>query len=137
MCECKNIGSNQAPDKKGRKIEMKINELIKAVSKLVAEQEIIDHGSIRMLHSDRAVEEIESAEGCDEVETGTIGDDDLAEKLSELADDGDAIADLYTEDLVKLEDAFRGEDITNYLDSDKEDELQKLEALIDAAWEIA
>ena len=115
---------------------MKLNQLIKAVAKLVEEREIIDHGTIRMLHSDRAVSEIESAEGCDEVDTGTIGDDDLAEELADLAEDGDQIAELDLDDLVKLEDAFRGEDITDYLDEDKEDELKKLDTLIEAAREL-
>lgn len=112
---------------------MKLNELIKSVAKLVESREIIDHGSIRCLHSDQAVRDIESAEGCDEVDTGNIGDDDLAEELSDLAEDGDRIAELHLEDLVKLEDAFRGEDITDYLTEDKEDELKKLDSLIDAA----
>lgn len=115
---------------------MKIQELIRAVATLIESREIIDHGSIRCLHSDRAVSEIESAEGCDEVGAGTIGDDDLAEKLSDLADDGDLVAELHLEDLVKLENAFRGEDVTDYLDPGKEDELRKLDALIDAAREL-
>lgn len=115
---------------------MKINELIKAVANLVETREIIDHGSIRCLHSDNAVREIESAEGCDEVDTGIIGDDDLAADLAELAEDGDRIADLHLDDLVKLEDAYRGEDVTDYLDSKKEDELGELDALIDAAREL-
>lgn len=115
---------------------MKLNELIKAVSKLVESRETIDHGSIRCLHSDQAVRDIESAEGCDEVDTGTIGDDDLAEELEDLAEDGDQISELDLDDLVKLEDAFRGEDITDYLDEDKEDELKRLDSLIDAAREL-
>jgi len=115
---------------------MKIQTLIRNVADLVETREIIDHGTIRCLHSDNAVREIESAEGCDEVETGLIGDDDLAADLAELAEDGDRIAKLHLEDLVKLEDAFRGEDITDYLDSEKEDELQKLDALIESAREI-
>ena len=115
---------------------MKIAELIKAVSNLVETREIIDHGSIRCLHSDNAVGEIESAEGCDEVGTGIIGDDDLAAELSDIAEDGDQIAGLHLEDLMKLEDAYRGNDITDYLDADKEDELKKLDALIDAAREL-
>jgi hypothetical protein len=116
---------------------MKINELIKNVSRLVESREIIDHGTIRMLYSDRAVEEIADAEGCDEVDTGTIGDDDLAEKLSDLAEDGDLIAELYLEDLVALERAYRGEYVTNYLDNGREDELNNLGALIDAARALA
>lgn len=116
---------------------MKLNELIKAVSNLVEERETIDHGSIRCLHSDRAVQEIESAEGCDSVDTSIVGDDDLASDLSDLADDGDQIAELDFDDLKKLEDAYLGDDISSYLDvdEDKEDELKKLDRLIDAARE--
>lgn len=115
---------------------MKIAELIQAVSNLVETREIIEHGSIRCLFSQRTVDEICSAEDCDEVDTGIIGDDDLAAELSDLAENGDQIAELHLEDLVKLEDAYRGEDITDYLDSEKEDELKKLDALIDAAREL-
>ena len=111
---------------------MKLKDLIHSVAKLVEQRDIIDHGSIRCLHSDQAVYDIESAEDCDEVDTGTIGDDDLAEKLRELCED-DRLAEQYLEDLVKLEDAYCGDDITDYLDEDKEDELGKLETLIDAA----
>lgn len=115
---------------------MKIKELIKSVSNLVESREIIEHGSIRCLHSAQTVREIESAEGCDEVETNLIGDDDLATELSDLADDGDRIADLDLSDLVTLEEAFRGESISNYVQADKEDELVQLDKLIDAAREI-
>jgi hypothetical protein len=110
---------------------MKLNELIKSVAKLVVARETIDHGSIRCLHSDQGVRDIESAEGCDEVDTGAIGDDDLAAELTELAEDGDQIADLHLEDLVKLE--YRGDDINDYLESEKEDELKNVDRLIEAA----
>lgn len=116
---------------------MKIKELLKWVSILVVERETIDHGTIRCLHCDNWVREIEQAEGCDEVGTGRIGDDDLADDLAELAEDGDRIADLHIEDIRKLEDAYRGEDIDDYIDGDKEDELKRLDTLIDAAREIA
>lgn len=115
---------------------MKIKELLRNVSKLVEERDTIDHGSIRCLYSREDVSAIESAEGCDEVGTGTVGDCDLASELSDIADDGDQIAELHLRDLVKLEDAYRGEDITDYLDPDKEDELRKLDALIEAAREL-
>lgn len=111
---------------------MKLKELIGCVAKLVEQRDIIDHGTIRCLHSDQAVDEIESAEGCDEVETGTIGDDDLAKSLLELLED-DRLAELYLDDLVTLEDAYRGEDLESYINSEREDELVKLENLIDAA----
>jgi hypothetical protein len=116
--------------------KMKINELIRNVAKLVESRETIDHGSIRCLHSDNAVREIESAEGCDSVGTGTVGDDDLAADLMEIAEDGDRIAEIHFDDLVKLEYAYRSEDITDYLTADKEDELILLDKLIDAAREI-
>lgn len=115
---------------------MKLNELIRNIAKLVESRETIDHGSIRCLHSDNAVSEIESAEGCDSVDTGTVGDDDLAASLMEISEDGDQIAELHFEALVKLENAYRGDDIQDYLDAEKEDELVKLDKLIDAAREI-
>lgn len=112
---------------------MKINDLIKAVAKLVEEREIIDHGSIRCIYSDQAVSEIESAEGCEEVDTGTIGDDDLASELDDLSDDGEAIGELDFDDLVALEYAYRGHSIADYIDDEKEDELQCLDSLIERA----
>ena len=117
--------------------DMKISELIRNTAKLVEARETIDHGSIRCLYSDNAVRDIESAELCDSVDTGTVGDDDLAAVLMEIAEDGDRIADLHFDDLAKLERAYRGEDITDYLRADKEDELILLDKLIDAAREIA
>ncbi len=115
---------------------MKIKALITSIAKLVESREIIDHGFIRCLHDDNAVREIESAEGCDEVGTGSIGDDDLASELVELSENGDRIAELDFDDLSKLEDAYRGDDIESYLDSEKEDELRRLDSLITAAREI-
>ena len=50
---------------------MKINELIKSVAHLVSEREADDS--------------ILSVEDCDEVDTGTIGDDGLSAALDELA----------------------------------------------------
>lgn len=115
---------------------MKINELIKSVANLVETRETIDHGTIRCLHSENAVREIMSAEGCDDVDTGTVGDDDLAAELAELAEDGDRIADLHLDDLVNLEHAYRGADVTDYLTAEKEDELKNLDTLIERAREL-
>ncbi len=72
---------------------MKINELIRNVSHLVASRETIDHGSIRCLYSEQACISIASVEGCDDVGTGIVGDDDLAASLAALAADGDRIAE--------------------------------------------
>lgn len=115
---------------------MKIKELIQSVAKLVETREIIDHGSIRCLHSDQVVRDIEGAEGCDEVGTGEIGDDDLASELFDLSEDGDQIAELYFEDLKNLEDAYLGDSVDDYIDRDKEDELKRLYALIEVAREL-
>ena len=112
--------------------EMKIKDLLLSVASLVEERDTIDHGSIRCLHSDRAVREIEQAEGCDEVDTGTIGDDVLAEKIRDMVNDADALGKIDFDDLRKLEDAYKGDDIIDYLDSGKEDELRALNVLIDA-----
>ena len=114
---------------------MKIKELIKAVAKLVSERDTIDHGSIRCLWSQNAVNEIHSVEDCDEVDTGTVGDDDLAEKLNDLAD-GDQIGEIEWESLEKLERQYRSDDIADYLQGEKEDELAHLDDLIEAAREI-
>lgn len=115
---------------------MKIKELLNSVVSLVESREIIDHGSIRCLHSDNAVSEIQAAEGCDEVGTGTVGDDDLAAELRDLADNGDRMAELDLKDINRLHEAFRGNDIGDYLQSEKEDELVWLDQLIDAAREL-
>ena len=114
---------------------MTIKNLIKSVAALVEEREIIDHGSIRCLHSENAVREIESAEPCESVDTGTIGDDDLAEKLRDIAEN-DREGGIDIDDLVKLESAHRGDDVTDYLTADAEDELILLDKLIDAAREV-
>lgn len=113
---------------------MKIKEMLAEVAALVAEREIIDHGSIRCLYSAQACREIESAEGCDEVETGTIGDDELAEKISEILENPERLldADDLLDVLRDLDRAHRGGEISDYLEND-EDELSRLDDLIEAA----
>lgn len=112
---------------------MKIKELLTAVSALVQSRKTIDHGSIRMLWDEQAAADIAQAEDCDDVDTGTIGSDELAAELSDIAEDGDRIAALDLDDLIALERAFRRDDLESYLQHDKEDELTKLDALIEAA----
>ena len=113
---------------------MKIKDIILSVAKLVSERDIIDHGSIRCLHSDNAVSEIASAEGIEEseVDTGTIGDDALADKLREICD-SDEEGKIDFDDLKEVESSYCGDDLEDYLDRDKEDKFTKLETLIDAA----
>jgi len=113
---------------------MKIKALITCVADLVASRETIDHGSIRCLWSQSAVDSIESAEDCDEVATGIIGDDDLASELSSLAAYGVGEVDLDV--LIRLERVFLGEEVDSYVDGGKEDELRSLADLIDAAREL-
>ena len=116
---------------------MTIKELIKSVANLVEERETIDHGTIRCLHSDQGVRDIESCEpDCGEVGTGTVGDDDLAGKLRGIAE-SDQEGEIDLEALKNLEYAHRGDDIEDYLTADKEDELILLDKLIDAAREVA
>lgn len=115
---------------------MNTTSLIKAVSVLVTERKIIDHGYIRCLYSTNAAREIESAEGCETVGEGTIGDDNLAAELAALAEDASLVAALDEQAVRRLEKAFLGPDITDYLDRDEEDELQDLDTLIDAAREL-
>lgn len=115
---------------------MKIKDLIKSVAALVSTREIIDHGSIRCLHSELVVEEIKAVDDCAEVGTGTIGDDDLSTDLDALAEDGDRIASIDFGDLANLEDAYQGAEVSGYIDEGKEDELRRLDSLIDAAREI-
>jgi hypothetical protein len=107
-----------------------IRDLLRSVAALVDEREIIDHGSIRCLYSQSAVDSICEAEGCDEVEVGRIGSSDLCERLLDFAEDP---AGLYLSDLVALERAYQGADIQDYLDEENEDELRALERLIEAA----
>ena len=120
---------------KKKDANMKIKELLNSVAALVAERKTIDHGTIRCLHSDNAVSEIESCEDCDSVGVGTVGDDELAEKLKEIAEN-DQEGEIEFDALKKLEYAHRGDEITDYITLDKEDELLLLDALIDAAREI-
>jgi hypothetical protein len=114
---------------------IKIKELIKTVASLVESRAIIDHGSIRCLYSEKTASEIESAEGC-EADTGTIGDDDLAAELADLAENGDRIADLWLGDLVELERSYLGDSVNDYIDDEKEDSLGALGELIEAAREL-
>ena len=99
------------------------------------ERKIIDHGSIRCIWSATADQEIQAGEPCDEVGTGIIGDDDLAAELIEIVEN-DSEGEIDFDSLRKLEDFFRGLDLDDYIDSEKEDELKKLDKLIDAAREI-
>jgi hypothetical protein len=115
---------------------MKIRELLNNVSKLVSERDIIDHGSIRCLYSETAAREILSMERHEEEEeigTGTIGDDELSSDIAELAEDGDRVLDLDFDALKSLEYEYRGEDIRDYLEEEREDEFRNLDRLIDAA----
>lgn len=115
---------------------MTIKNLLLAVASLVEERRIIDHGSIRCLWSPSAARSIESVEdlGDYEVETGTIGDDALAEQLRELAEDPGGID---VDDLGRfLSDAFLGSSVEDYLDTQNEDELRALDALINRAREL-
>ena len=116
---------------------MKINELIKAVANLVVSREIIDHGTIRCIYSKQAVQDIESAEGCDEVGTGEIGDDELAGVLEQMAENGDMMADLDLGVLVRLEKEYIGDDLENYISDSMKNELCALNRLIYAARELA
>lgn len=120
---------------------MKTSEFLIEVANLIQEREIISHGTIRCLQSEQAVRDIESAEGCDEVDSGSVGDDELADKLRELADDGAAFLSADPSDMAdklnNLWSAHRGADIGDYLDGEKEDELRALDRLIDAAKEFS
>jgi hypothetical protein len=117
---------------------MKIKELIKNVSSLVVSREIISHGTIRTLKTPRAAKEIADAEGIgvDEVGTDLIGDDDLAAELFDLAGDSDRIAELELSLTRWLEENYRGADILDYIDQDAEDELARLELLIEFASDL-
>lgn len=114
---------------------MKIKDLLLSASRLVASRDIIEHGSIRCLYSERSASEISSAEGCEEVDTSTVGDDELSAELAELAN-SEQVAEIRTRDLYALERAFRGEEIADYIDAEAEDELISLDKLIEAAREL-
>ena len=113
--------------------DMTIKNLLLAVASIVGERDIIDHGAIRCLHSTEVVRSIEQVEDVEEVETNTIGDDDLADRLRELAEDPCGIE---VNDLIRLDRVFLGESIDDYIESEEEDELKKLDRLIDAAREL-
>lgn len=63
---------------------MKIKDMLAEIAILVQSRDTIDHGSIRCLYSEQGCREIEGAEGCDEVYSGEVGDDDLAEEINQL-----------------------------------------------------
>lgn len=120
---------------------MKTSEFLIEVANLIQEREIISHGSIRDLWSDQSVRDIESAEGCDEVEMGSVGDDALSDKLRELANDGEAFLSADPVDMAAtlqaLWAAHKGSEISDYVDGEKEDSLRALDRLIDAAGEFS
>ena len=114
---------------------MTIRNFLIAVAALVQERDIISHGTIRCLYSHEASSAIEQAEGIDSdaVGTDTIGDDDLTTHLMEIAE---SPADVEEDALVDLMDRFLGIELSQYIECDEEDELKKLDALIEAAMEI-
>lgn len=111
---------------------MTIQNMLQSIASLIEEREIIDHGTIRCLYSADVVRSIEQAEG-EDVEIGTIGDDELAERLRELAEDPGGIE---VDDLARLERVFLGESIEDYVEAENEDELKKLDRLISAAEDL-
>jgi hypothetical protein len=111
---------------------MKISELILTVASLVEERKIINHGSIKCLYSDEDARDIQQAEGCDEVDTGIIGDNELSQKLTELIEDG-TLGDIHFDALLRLEIDYIGDRVEDYIRSGEEDELKNLRDLIKSA----
>ena len=110
---------------------MKRIPTLEQIANLIEERDIIDHGTIRMLWSRNAAKGIADAEGIssDDIGDGTIGDDDLAECIRDL--DG---YDAWVYRLAIIaSDAWRGDDLQGYIEPDSEDELRRLEALIERA----
>lgn len=104
---------------------------LEQIANLIEERDIIDHGTIRMLWERRAIRYIADAEGIstDDVGHGTIGDDCLAERIRDL--DGD---DAWAYRLAMIaSNAWRGADLQDYIEPDRDDDLIRLEALIDRA----
>lgn len=116
---------------------MKLKNLLQEVATLVEEREIIDHGTIRCLHTQADVDSICSAEDIEEVDLGSVGDDELAEKIRKIIESPDCLLDADADDLgeaiTQLWDAHKGPSVEDYLESEKEDELHKLDNLITAA----
>jgi hypothetical protein len=115
---------------------MTIKELLLSTAELVDEREIIEHGSIRCLWSQEHVDAIRMAEDYVRIGTGIVGDSELSHKLRHLAKDSDRIGDITFSGLACLESYHRGDDIRDYIDSDREDELFRLDRLIMAAMEL-
>lgn len=112
---------------------MTTRELIRSVADLVSERRTIDHGSIRCLWSEAAVNSIFSVEDCDEVDEGTIGDDALASDLLDLSQNGDRMSEIDLDRLWDLSLAHLGSSEYDYLDRNAEDELKRLDHLIEVA----
>ena len=119
-----------------------LQQLLTDAAIVVAERDIIDHGTIRCLYAEEYVRDICSAEGCDEVGTGTVGDDGLAERLRHIADykpetfwaaDARDLAAAISD----LEKQHISADVSDYLDRGEEDELIRLEKLIAVAEKLA
>lgn len=117
-----------------------LKKVLNEVADVVAQRETINHGTIRCLHTQEAVDSILSAEGCDKVDTGTIGDDDLAEKLREVAENPEWLLAAHAGDLAEAITALYMEyvsaDVADYLEADREDELCQLDKLIAAAEQL-
>lgn len=114
---------------------MKINELLKSVAHLVQVRKTIDHGAIRCIYSDQRVRDIEACEACEEVDTGEVGDDELTEELGQIVED-EREGQINFDALKKLENAYRGDDLDDYLLGEQEDELKQLDTLVEAARQV-
>ena len=114
-----------------------LTELLKNTAELVDNRKIICHGTIRCIHTEKAERDILEAEGCDSVETGEIGNEDICDQLYFIANNIDRLGsvDVYKLScaLSELEDAYIGPNLSDYNAFDEEDALERLDRLISAA----
>ena len=118
---------------------MNIKQLIQNTSDIVNLRDIIDHGSIKCLFDEQVVREIATCEGINESKVGvdTIGDSDLSLKLFSLIDYPDPILEVDIDILKKLEELiYENSCIYDYLETEEENELKKIEKIIDIAEEM-
>jgi len=133
------MGGEQ-PKRKSDK--MNLQQFLKNVAGLVGEMRVIKHGQFRCAHEPWNVIDIAIFHGIkeNEVQTETIGDNDLKRSILEIAQRPDLIWEADAERVIGNLDAlwnvYLGDVLDDYTDAE-DDSLNDLDALIDAALEFA
>lgn len=124
---------------------MNIKDLCEKLASITEQRDIIHHGSIRCLFSDAGIRDIALAEDIDREDVGvsTIGSDELAEKLGDIASGEYDFLKVDPQDLAEGLNSLlwlvraNGPTLNDYIEKDEEDELKDLDGIILRAQEFA